>query len=78
MAKIKINTDQCKGCRLCIHFCPVHHLRISEEMNNKGVLYACTDPHTRCIGCGYCYLVCPESCIEVHLLEPSETKKTHT
>ena len=37
MAKIRINKDKCKGCYLCIVNCPNNLIRVSDELNIKGV-----------------------------------------
>jgi len=37
MGKITIHTDKCKGCLLCISFCPKGLITIGERLNRKGV-----------------------------------------
>lgn len=66
MAKVKISINRCKGCGLCVLYCPVKHLEFSQDLNSQGVKYAKEKPQTLCIGCGKCYLVCPDCCIEVY------------
>ena len=65
MAKIKINKQRCKGCGLCILFCPKKNLRKSAEINGAGLFPAEIISQENCTGCGICYLMCPDSCIEV-------------
>ncbi len=57
--------DRCKGCRLCIEFCPKKVLVPSEEFNAKGhhPPALVEDEDSRCIGCGFCAMVCPEFAI---------------
>ena len=66
MAKVRIDKDKCKGCGLCILYCPVKKLEFSLDLNKKGVRYAKGKENTSCIGCGNCYLICPDCCIEVY------------
>jgi 2-oxoglutarate ferredoxin oxidoreductase subunit delta len=66
MAEVTIKKDKCKGCYLCILYCPTKHLTISSQLNKRGVSFAALKEGTRCAGCGFCFLVCPESCIEVY------------
>lgn len=54
-----IETDECKGCGLCIEACPPKVIRLSEKLNAQGyrpALYA----GEGCTGCGICFLACPE------------------
>lgn len=36
MVEIKINSEICKGCELCIDVCPKSVLALGNEMNAKG------------------------------------------
>lgn len=65
MGKIKINKDRCKGCYLCIVNCPNHLIKISADLNVKGVK-AVTYSGGKCTGCGMCALICPDCVIEVY------------
>lgn len=64
--EIVIDKDKCKSCQLCIFYCPTKHLEFSSKLNKKGLKPAVTKEGTKCIGCGFCFLVCPETCIEVY------------
>jgi len=66
MPTIKINSNKCKGCALCINSCPKKALSFSKEFNKKGYHWAFLDKVDDCIGCGFCYQVCPDVCIEVY------------
>ena len=63
---ISINKEKCKGCQLCILFCPSKNLVLSEDLNKKGIKYAKVKDVSFCTGCGFCFLVCPECCIEIY------------
>ena len=67
MAKflVTIKGDKCKGCGLCVHFCPKHVLEIGTAINEKGYAYAAFARPDDCIGCATCGIMCPDCCIEV-------------
>ncbi|MBN2484321.1 MAG: 4Fe-4S dicluster domain-containing protein [Candidatus Omnitrophica bacterium] len=62
---VTIKKDKCKGCKLCVIYCPTKHLRLSDTLNKRGVHYAEINETTQCVGCGRCYLMCPDCCIEI-------------
>ena len=65
MAKIRINKDRCKGCYLCVVNCPNNLIRVSKELNAKGVK-AAVFSGGKCTGCAMCAIICPECVIEVY------------
>ena len=65
MAQCKVDKDKCKGCQLCVVFCPKKILILSDSLNKKGMRYVFLTDKEACSGCGMCYLVCREVCIEV-------------
>jgi len=66
MPKINIDQDKCKGCALCIFFCPKKEIKLGEKLNKKGVNPAVFQDAGKCAGCGFCAVICPDSCIEVY------------
>jgi 2-oxoglutarate ferredoxin oxidoreductase subunit delta len=66
LCKVEIAQDKCKGCELCVCFCPVKHLEISCTLNKKGIKPAKVKESAKCTGCGFCFLICPEACIEIY------------
>jgi NAD-dependent dihydropyrimidine dehydrogenase PreA subunit len=57
--KLELNSDECKGCSLCVGACPPKVLRMTERLNQFGyrpVMYE----GRGCTGCGICFMVCPE------------------
>ena len=64
MPNIKVAIDRCKGCGLCIHFCPTKYLEFSSALNIRGVRYPVSKKNGKCSGCKVCMLVCPDVCIE--------------
>ncbi len=66
MALVRINTDACKGCSLCVSVCPKGILVLDDSViNRKGYSPARCADMTKCIGCMSCARMCPDVCIEV-------------
>ncbi|MDP2627198.1 MAG: 4Fe-4S binding protein [Candidatus Rokubacteria bacterium] len=57
-----IKKNQCKGCELCIEFCPKSVLVRSKGFNPKGYHYPIVT-NGECINCRLCVTVCPEYAI---------------
>jgi 2-oxoglutarate ferredoxin oxidoreductase subunit delta len=64
--KITINQERCKGCEMCISFCPKKTIVLAEKLNSSGYLPAAFKDNGECTGCGTCYTVCAEVAIEVY------------
>ncbi len=63
--QVHIIPERCKGCRICIQFCPKRVLQESELMNAKGYHYPEVVPgqEEACVHCEFCTMVCPEFAI---------------
>ena len=59
-AQIKIVSEKCTGCGLCVSACSDFSLKIE---NGKAAIS--DNPLFGCIGCGHCMAVCPTGAIEV-------------
>jgi 2-oxoglutarate ferredoxin oxidoreductase subunit delta len=57
--------QRCKGCKICVEFCPQGVLQSSAEMNAMGYHFPEIAPgkESACIHCEFCTLVCPEFAI---------------
>jgi 2-oxoglutarate ferredoxin oxidoreductase subunit delta len=56
---LEVNTEWCKGCGICVAFCPKDVLELGEE--NKVVVARPDD----CIYCADCEVRCPDFAIRV-------------
>lgn len=59
LKKLVINKEWCKGCGICVHFCPTQVLELNGR--DKAVAPRPED----CICCKLCELRCPDLAIEV-------------
>lgn len=63
---IEINQSLCKGCEICISFCPKSVISLADKLNDAGYLPAAFNKGSECTGCAICAVVCPEVAIEVY------------
>ena len=59
LSDIKINRHWCKGCNICVHFCPGQVLELDQDQ--KAVVVN----KEACTCCMMCELRCPDLAIEV-------------
>ena len=65
MIEIVINSDYCKGCSICIAFCPRNILQASNDINTKGYTLPEVVDIDACTQCKLCEIVCPDMAIAV-------------
>jgi len=58
-SEISIKMERCKGCGICVTFCPKAVLAV-DELGKVQVVQG-----DACIGCGQCELRCPDYAIFV-------------
>ncbi|MBI3668514.1 MAG: ferredoxin family protein [Acidobacteria bacterium] len=67
---VTIDTEECKGCGLCLEACPPRCLEFEPELNAYGVRPA-RYLGRGCTGCGICFYACPEpGAITVYRVAP--------
>lgn len=56
---VEMNSEECKGCGLCVEACPPKVLRLTDGLNRYGY-HTAEYLGAGCTGCGICFFVCPE------------------
>lgn len=62
---IEIEENLCKGCEICIEFCPLKVFVKSDKLNRKGYYLPIVVKEDDCVGCRLCELLCPEFAITI-------------
>jgi len=62
---VHVIEERCKGCGICVEFCPKKVLTISKHSNTKGYFPPDVIENVNCINCGLCALLCPDFAIYV-------------
>lgn len=65
MFKVMISEDFCKGCGICVEFCPRKVLKISEKLTRRGFSPPVKIEDRKCSGCKLCEITCPDFAIWV-------------
>ena len=63
---IEIDQECCKGCEVCVSFCPKDVISVSDKLNAAGYVPVVFEDNGECTGCAVCAIVCPEAAIEVY------------
>lgn len=66
MERVTFNEDRCKGCELCVSFCPPKIIFMAERINQLGYRPATVEEQDKCISCAICARVCPDVVIKVY------------
>ena len=63
--QVYVVPERCKGCNICIEFCPQDILKESIAVNSKGYHYpeVASEKEEACVNCEFCMMVCPEFAI---------------
>ena len=57
---IEIDEELCKGCEICVDFCPLKVFEISDKINSRGYYPPDSVNEEVCVGCRLCELMFPE------------------
>jgi len=63
LAKIFIDKRLCKGCGICVEFCPRKVLKMGSDMDERGFHMPEARRAEDCSLCGLCELYCPDFAI---------------
>jgi 2-oxoglutarate ferredoxin oxidoreductase subunit delta len=63
--EVRMIPSSCKGCGICVHFCPAGVLEMSEQFTPKGYHPPKNKQGATCTGCRTCELMCPDLAIFV-------------
>jgi 2-oxoglutarate ferredoxin oxidoreductase subunit delta len=63
---IYIREKFCKGCGICIHFCPRNVLEFQKKVNENGHHPPYPKYLDKCTGCNICTLLCPDYAIWIN------------
>ncbi len=69
LKELVINRDWCKGCGICVEYCPTKVLELDDK--EKAVAVRPED----CICCKMCELRCPDLAIEVITEQGEDNEK---
>ncbi|MFP4517647.1 MAG: ferredoxin family protein, partial [Desulfovibrionales bacterium] len=68
-SRVYVYPAWCKGCGICVEFCPSKVLELDEQGKARAVR------ENECVNCGFCELHCPDFAIVV---KPPEKKKSRS
>ncbi len=57
--QLRLDSEECKGCGLCVEACPPKVLVLARYLNRYGY-HPVTYTGEGCTACGICFFACPE------------------
>ena len=66
LAKVTFAEEYCKGCGLCVSFCPKELISFDTTRLNKNAVHPPKiDEMDKCVACCSCAIMCPDACITI-------------
>jgi len=65
MPKVRVNESFCKGCKICVEFCPMNILKPGKDLTIRGFVSPIIVDEAKCTGCRICEFYCPDFAIYV-------------
>lgn len=65
MSKIYVDKEICKGCAVCVSFCPLKLIKMSDSVVNSSGYAVAEMQSDKCTACAICAMMCPDSAITV-------------
>jgi len=62
---LMIDGDLCKGCSICVDFCPKEVFGPSQSISRRGYYIPLVLRQNDCTGCRLCELLCPDLAIVI-------------
>ena len=73
--QVTVLKERCKGCELCVEYCPRNVLRMSKTFNLKGYYFPEVVEEDHCVNCHFCEVLCPDFAIfSVEVLPKTSTR----
>jgi 2-oxoglutarate ferredoxin oxidoreductase subunit delta len=63
--EVHVNEELCKGCDICVQFCPKEVFDLSAEVGPRGYFVPVAARPQDCTACMLCEHLCPELAITV-------------
>ena len=63
LGTVYVERELCKGCGICVEFCPTDALSLDSSFNAKGYHPPVLSDPDACTGCNLCGLYCPDFAI---------------
>lgn len=67
--RVIVISERCKGCGICIEFCPRNVLEFGSNLSPRGYRYPVPVREEECIGCGQCEIYCPDFAIYIKTVD---------
>ena len=72
---VLINENLCKGCEICINFCPKGVFSPSNKLSARGYYIPEVTKIEECTACLLCEHMCPDIAITVHAPQKAARKR---